>query len=315
LRLPLGISRDLVGASDYRDARIGSRPSGVAAATVRALGGRYVDIAAGADVAELDGFDASLADVDGFGYDGVARSLTADVVLWPRAVTLVANRDSWKRLAPAHREILTRAAREAVDPVMQELKGFDRGGARVLCDRGFPLVRAGAAGIDELRRAAEPVYRRLESDARTRRALDRIRELKRDTPAAPVAHCESGATAPAPVSGPLVGVWRTRATRELIEAADREAGESVEDNYGDLTLTLRGNGRFEIRNARFPAELVGFGTWSSGGNVLEMEADGSVAQGAGMTWRYRWNLFRDSLVLRKRGEAPTALVVAPLRRG
>jgi TRAP-type C4-dicarboxylate transport system substrate-binding protein len=118
LRYPLGISRDLVSAADYRDARIGSRPSALAAETVDALGGRYVDVAAGADVSELDGFDTSLADIDGFGYDSVARSVTADVALWPRAATLVANRDAWERLAPAQREILTRAAREAVDPVM-----------------------------------------------------------------------------------------------------------------------------------------------------------------------------------------------------
>jgi TRAP-type C4-dicarboxylate transport system substrate-binding protein len=314
LRLPLGISRDLVGAADYRDALIGSRPSAVAAATVRALGGRYVDVAAGADVAGLDGFDASLADIEGFGYDGVARSVTADVVLWPRAVTLVINRDAWKRLAPEQREILTRAAGEAVDPVMQELRRFDRAGTRVLCDRGFPLVRAGEAAIDELRRAVEPVYRRLESDSATRDALERIRELKADAPDAPVARCGSEATEPAPVTGPLVGTWHTNATRELMAAADREVGESVEDNYGDLTLKLQGDGRFEILNARFPGQ-VGFGTWSTRGDVLEMEAEGSVEQGAGDTFRYRWNLFRDSLVLRKLNEAPTALTVAPLRRG
>jgi len=244
----------------------------------------------------------------------VARSVPAEVVLWPRAVTLVINRDAWKRLAHEQREILTRAAGEAVDPVMQELRRFDRAGTRVLCDRGFPLVRAGEAAIDELRRAVEPVYRRLESDSATRDALERIRELKADAPDAPVARCGSEATEPAPVTGPLVGTWHTNATRELMAAADREVGESVEDNYGDLTLKLQGDGRFEILNARFPGQ-VGFGTWSTRGDVLEMEAEGSVEQGAGDTFRYRWNLFRDSLVLRKLNEAPTALTVAPLRRG
>src|SRR5215207_8924009 len=69
LRYPLGVTRDLLGATDYRGAQIGSRPSAVAAATVRALGGRYVEVAAGGSLSGLDGFDASLADVDVFGYD------------------------------------------------------------------------------------------------------------------------------------------------------------------------------------------------------------------------------------------------------
>jgi TRAP-type C4-dicarboxylate transport system substrate-binding protein len=315
LRYPLGISRDLAGPSDYRGSLVGSRPSMVAAATAEALGARYVDVAAGADLEGLDGFDASLADIDGFGYDRVARSVTADVVLWPRAVTLVANRGAWERLAPADREILTRAAREAVAPVMQELRNYDRAGVRVLCDRRFPLVRARAAGIRELRRAVEPVYRRLASDPGTRDVLERIRELKANTPAAPVAGCRSESPTTEPVGGPLVGTWRTRATRALMAAAHRNRGEWLEDNYGDITLKLQGDGRFELLNARFPDEPMGLGSWSTGGGVLEMQPEGSVAQGAGETWRYRWNLFRDTLVLRKLGEAPTALTVAPLRRG
>jgi hypothetical protein len=314
LRFPLGISRDLVDAAAYRNALVGSRASALASATVDALGGRYVDVAAGADIAELDGFDASLADIDGFGYDEVARSVTVDAALWPRAVTLVMNRDAWKRLSSAEREILTGAAREAFEPVMTQLRGFDSAGALVMCKRGFPLVRAGADGIEDLRSAVGPVYRQLESEPRTRAALERIRELKADTAAAAIAGCGPDAAEPQPVSGPLVGTWHGHATRELMAAADRNVGEMVEDNYGDVTLMLRPDGRFEFHNARFPGEPMGFGTWSSRGDVLEMKPEGSVDQGAGETWRYHWNLFRDALTLRNLTVAPTALTVAPLRR-
>jgi TRAP-type C4-dicarboxylate transport system substrate-binding protein len=315
LRFPLGISRDLDSAAAYRNALIGSRASAVATETVAVLGGRSVDVAAGADIAELDGFDTALADIEAFGYDEVARSVTVDAALWPRAVTLVMNRDAWKRLSPAQREILTGAARAAAEPVVAQLRSVDRAAAQGLCDRDFALVRAGADGIDELRRAVEPVHRRLESDAGTRDALERIRELKAEAPVAPVARCGSdAAAAPEPASGPLVGTWHTRATRELMAAADREDEEAVEDNYGDITLILSPDGRFEILNARFPDEPAGFGTWSGRGDVLEMKAGGTAEQGAGQTFRYRWNLFRDSLVLRKLNEAPTALTVAPLRR-
>ena len=317
LRFPLGISRDLVGAAAYRGALIGSRPSAVASATVDALGGRYVDVAAGADIAELDGFDATPR-------RHRRLRLRRRRAQRDRRRGAVAARghagDESRRVESALRPRSARssrgAAREAVDPVMAELRSFDRAGTQVLCDRGFPFVRAGAGGIDELRRAVEPVYRRLESDAATRDALGGIRELKADAPAAPVARCGPDAAAPEPVSGPLVGTWHARATRELMAAADRNDGEALKDNYGDMTLILGRDGRFEFHNARFPGEPMGFGSWSSRGNVLEMKPGGSGEQGAGETWRYRWNLFRGSLVLRKlSGAPPTALTVAPLRRG
>jgi TRAP-type C4-dicarboxylate transport system substrate-binding protein len=319
LRYPLGVTRDLVGAANYRGAQIGSRPSAVAAATVSALGGRYVEVAAGGSLSGLDGFDASLADVDIFGYDEQARSVTADVVLWPRAATIVANREAWERLALEQRAALTDAARAAVDPLMSNLRDFQRGGIQSLCKQRFTLVRAGSGGLAALRRAVEPVYRELEADSGTRRALARIGELKDDTPVEPVASCQSESAAPpARATGPLVGTWHAHVTRELLERAHGEVGESAEDNYGDLTLLLGADGRFEILNARFPGEPGGFGSWSIKGSVLEMKAEGSVEQGGGQTWRYRWTLFHGSLVLRKapqRGPMPTPLVVAPFRRG
>lgn len=314
LRLPLGVSRDLLAAADYRGALIGSRPSAVAAATARALGGRYVDVAAGASVAGLDAFDASLADVSSFGYDKEARSVTADVALWPRAVTLVINRDAWRRLTPAQRGVLSHATDAAVASVMRDLRSSDRSGALVLCDRHFRLARAGRAGIGEIRRAVEPVYRKLEADPGVRRTLDRIRELKASTPSAPVASCRSQAAQAPPVAGALVGTWHTHATRELLAAAHREVGESVDDLWGDVTVVLGSDGRFRILNSRFPGQEVGLGAWSARGDVLSFRAEGTVEQGAGETWRYRWTLFRGTLVLRKLSVAPTALAVAPLRR-
>jgi TRAP-type C4-dicarboxylate transport system substrate-binding protein len=313
LRLSLGVSRDLVDAAGYRGAWIGSRPSAVAAATARALGGRYVDVAAGADVGGVDAFDASLADISSFGYDREARSVTADVVWWPRAVTFVINRAAWGRLSSVQRAALSNAAHEAVPSVMRELRSFDRSGTRVLCDHHFPLVRAGAARIDQLRRAVRPVYRQLELNAGTRRMLDRIRALKKKVPTAPVVGCRSQAEPGGPAAGPLVGTWHTHATRELLAAAHREIGESVEDSWGDVTLVLGSDARFRILNSRFPGQEVGLGTWRTRGDVLSMRAEGTVEQGAGDTWRYRWTLFRDALMLRKLSVAPTALVVAPLR--
>lgn len=315
LRRPLGVTRDLLGPGDYRGAVIGTRPSAVASATARALGGRSVDVAVTRSVVGLDAFDDNLDGIDNSGYDRHARSVTTDVVLWPKAVTVVVNRDTWRRLAPAQREVLIRAGREAVAPMMRDLRVYARGGEQVLCERHFPMVRAGAAGIRRLRRAVEPVYRRLEADPGTQRALDRIRELKAETPSAPVPSCRRFGQPLKPATGPLVGTWHANATRALMAAAHRDTGESVENNWGHVTLVLGSDGRFKLLNARFPGKQVGFGAWWVRGDVVSFRLEGTVEQGAGQTWRYRWTLFRGALVLHKLTAAPTALTVAPLRRG
>ena len=71
------------------------------------------------------------------------------------------------------------------------------------------------------------------------------------------------------------------------------------DNCGDITLVLDANGRFEMLNDRYPGEPIGIGTWTARGDVLSIHAGGSGRMGAGETWRYRWTLFRGSLVLRR----------------
>jgi TRAP-type C4-dicarboxylate transport system substrate-binding protein len=314
LRLPLGVTRDLRGPGDYRGALIGVRPSAVASATARALGGRPLDVAVTRNVVGLDAFDDNLDGIDNSGYDRHARSVTTDVVLWPKAATVVVNRDTWRRLAPAQREVLLRAGREAVAPMMRDLRVYARGGEQVLCKRHFRMVQAGAAGIRRLRQAVQPVYRRLEADPGTQRALARIRELKAETPSAPAPRCRFG-QAPKPATGPLVGTWHANATRALMATAHRDTGESVANNWGKVTLVLGSDGRFELLNARFPGRQTGFGAWSVRGDVVSFRLEGTLEQGAGQTWRYRWTLFRGALVLHKLTAAPTALTVAPLRRG
>jgi hypothetical protein len=96
-------------------------------------------------------------------------------------------------------------------------------------------------------------------------------------------------------------------------AARRLPQEAVEDNWGNYGLVLGPDGGFELRNDRYP-QRIGFGTWSASGDLLTFTPRGTVEQGAGETWRYRWTLFRGSLELRRLTLGPTALTVAPLRR-
>lgn len=314
LRRPVGVSRDLRGPGDYRGALIGLPPSAVHQATARALGARVAAVAGAGRLAGLDGTEADLAAMDFDLYDRQARSVTADVVLWPHASTVVMNRHAWERLTPGQRAVLTDAARTAVGPAMHRERDFERGAAQSLCDRGFALVRAGAAGVAALRRAVDPVYRKLESDSVKRRALENIRAVKATLPAEPAAACgRDQGRPPVPDAPPLVGTWRVRVTRAQMAAAHRLPQEAVDDNWGNYKFVLGPDGGFELLNDRYP-EPIGFGRWSASSDVLTFTPRGTLEQGAGETWRYRWTLFRGSLELRRLTLGPTALTVAPLRR-
>jgi TRAP-type transport system periplasmic protein len=315
LRRPVGVTRDLLGPEDYRGALIGMRPSGAHEATMRALGARVTGLAVGEPLAGTDGSEYDLAGVDFDGYDSQARSVTVDVVLWPRTTAVVVNRATWEGLDDAQQSVLGEAAGPALAAGTRDERNFDRGGALALCDRGFNLVRAGERGLEAIRRAVQPVYRRLAQDAVTRDAIEQIRELEAGLPEEPVPSCGDGVAPLPPGAGaePLVGAWQVRVTFEQIAAARRLPGEAPEDNWGGFTLVFGAGGRFELLNDRYP-EPVGFGTWSAQDDVLVLEPSGDVAKGAGETWRYRWTLFRGTLVLDKLGVGPTALTLAPLRR-
>jgi TRAP-type C4-dicarboxylate transport system substrate-binding protein len=317
LMRPIGVSGPLLGPSDYRGALIGQRPSAIHEATMQALGARVMGIPSAGSLSGVDGADLDISSVDLDGYEEQVHSITADVALWSRVTTLVMNRDTWRGLTDEQRAVLQDAARAAVPAGMRRERRLQRGGTQALCARGFPLVRAGTRERARLRDAVEPVYRQLESDADTRAALERIRSLKADLPAAPSPACPSAEDrAAVPADAPVVGTWQVHVSAKELAAAPLLTGEWVEDNWGTITLELDSDGNFEMLNDRFPGQPQGLGTWTARGDVLVFTPGGDLTMGAGETWRYRWTLFRGSLVLRRLSEdaGPTVLTLAPLRR-
>jgi TRAP-type transport system periplasmic protein len=167
LRKPLGVSRALIAPSDYRDATIGIRPSGGAARTFRALGGRARVYVAGTDISSLDGIEVDLGRIEGDRHDGPARAVTLNVNLWPRAVALVMNPKVYSGLTSEQRETLHRAAREALAPSMKRLTGDETDALEVMCARRQMAFRsASPSQLADLRAAVRPVYRQLEKTER-----------------------------------------------------------------------------------------------------------------------------------------------------
>ena len=178
LRRPFGITRPLVQPLDYRGATIGIRPGGVARETIAALGGVARANAPG-DLSGLDGMEVDLLVISQDVLDRRSRPLTGNVVLWPKAQTIVMNRAAFARLTSDQREILHRAARAALSAELERDSHDERYLGSVLCSAGTIRVATGTASdMAALRASVAPVYRALERDSFTKAWIRQITRMR-----------------------------------------------------------------------------------------------------------------------------------------
>ena len=311
LRYPVGVSRDVLARADFRDAVVGIRPSGVADATFAALGGRAQPVVAGAAYTGLDIVEQDVETLSGAAGLADARSVTANLPLWPRTQTIVMGKAAYDRLTDEQRDVLARASVEAIGPSTHTIAESNASALALLCGRvGLALLTTASAAAEEIRRATAPVVANLRRDAAAADALDAIDGMR-----AGIDTLECGdAPAPAPiepVATPVDGTWKADVTRKAYFAADPADGEDHEENWGPYTMVLR-RGRYTLENARFPDAAAwcpcSRGSYVVRGDLLMMRPDGEPG-----TWRYRWSRYRGTLRLR-RGAAtdmPTALRAVP----
>jgi TRAP-type C4-dicarboxylate transport system substrate-binding protein len=292
VRRPFGTRRAFVGAADFRGARVGIRPGGVAWATFEALGATPTPYAPGA-FAGLDAVELDPAVIADWGADDHGSTFTVNVALWPLPTTISMNRDSYRRLTPAQQSILRRAGRSVMRPLYEVLLREERGGLGAVCERGrLELVRASSTDLGALRAAVEPVYEMLERDPRTRELLAGIRELRTQVPAAPEPACDGGSS-PEGDTSQIEGRWRAKPT-----AADLIA---VGDNR-DEARAGRGTWIVEFRAGRFTARqpatgLEYSGTYELRGDVLSADFDVCPGTVCTLISETRWSVYRDQLTL------------------
>ena len=320
LRKPLGLSRPLVAAEDYRGARIGVREGEVAKATFTALGATPVEYVPGGPLGGLDGIEADLGVIKGNGYDEQAKAVTANVTLWPKPVTVVINRKVFASLTASQQDALRGVGPAMVSRQLDFLRGLTDEDRGILCRRGLRFVRASDRELAGLRRAVQPVYEQLERNAQTRSLLRRIQAMKRETAAAPDAPaCSPSSAAPATASQQattLDGVYRTSFTREELAASPllTDPGEASEENWGTFTLTLQ-HGRVTVDQRTDVADFHTSGTFTVNGDAIVFSF--TSGGNAGETYAFRWSLYRDVLTFKRDpslGVAPTPWLVKPWRR-
>ena len=319
LRKPLGVTRPLVTAKNYRGARMGVGEGELAKATVTALGATPVPTLPGGPLRGLDGLELDLGSIKVNGYEQQAAALTANVTLWPKPVTVVINRTVFESLTAAQQDALRQAGTAAVSRQLAFLRGLNDEGRELLCRRGLRFIRATDRDLAGLRRAVQPVYDQLQADAETRSLLQRIRAMKRETAAPPDAPaCAPSSATPATANQQataLDGVYRTSFTREELAQSPllTDPGEIRDDNWGDFTLTFdRGRVTFTQRNDLDHSSTSG--TYTLDGKAITLRFTEGV--NAGDTFTGPWNLYRDVLTFGRdtSGGFPTPYVLKPWHR-
>ena len=309
LRRPLGITRPFNTASSFEGATFGIRPSKVSEMILKALGATPKSWS---DLDGLDGIEMDTPSIVGNHYDGSAKALTGNLVLWARPQMFFAN-TAWFDGLSGDQQAALRSAAAAVDGrTIDRVKADAAGAAGTLCKRSIKVANATPSDIDALRAKVQPVIDQLETDPGVKSTIESIASL-RGSIGTDVFSCSATAANPTPPPDAtlLDGTWTTSFTKAELIASPllADQGEINDGNWGDWTLTF-GNGRVSYTQRNPAEDSSSSGTFTVKGDLLTMAFD----QGAndGETFAYRWSIYKDTLTFRRDdavGIAPTPFMV------
>jgi TRAP-type C4-dicarboxylate transport system substrate-binding protein len=264
----LSVGTPTLAPPDYRSQAIGIHRSELAASTFRALGTTSVDLTPDADLLRLGGIEGDLVTL----VAGRLNTITADETLpsnvsfWPSAVSIVMNDKAFAALTHTQRKALEAAGRSALGPSMQRLTHDEHTALAVMCrgagQRGhLAFLSATPSNLAALRRAVDPVYRRLDEDDATREVIAKVDAIKKHVIRPPAPDCPAGL---------LHHLRLKRPTGTLRLASDLTATSrstwkgtvtSKRLGRGRLMLTIRFglgfNKRFARRATKFEARFPG----------------------------------------------------------
>jgi TRAP-type C4-dicarboxylate transport system substrate-binding protein len=179
LRHPVGVDRPLVALADFAGARVRVQPSRATSALMKSLRAIPVQVSNSAIVVavahrQIDGEELALGNAPG------GSTVTANVTLFGKTITLFAGRHSFEQLSDQQQGVLRSAAQQTLRHVVAEPPS-ESALARRFCNDNGRIVLATAHDLAELANAEQPVYVQLERDAQTRTFIAQIRKLKATT--------------------------------------------------------------------------------------------------------------------------------------
>lgn len=317
LRYPIGITRRLLGPSDYAGQTIGVQQSLVASSTFRALGAKPVWRAVQGSVGGFGGVEQGINNIQADQYDRPV-TVTANVVLWPRPLVVFANGRVYATLTAAQRRILREAAAEDLRAETSVDVAQERQSTADLCRAGLVrFVEATPADLVALRRAVAPVYTKIDADPQTREQVAQIEAMRAHSSPEPPLRCPTTLSSNV-AAGPLDGVYRFTVSYAELEAVHPDPGELNSGNVGTYTFVFD-RGHF-AETAENPQSCAwDYGSVSVTGSKLSLlyrEGGGTEPNSPGEQFTLAWSLYRDSLTMRRVPGAvsPTPFVATPWLR-
>lgn len=247
LRHPVGYGAPILRLSDLRGAALHAPYSRDVYAMLETLGSEPSDLdRVGITTRYASGtLDGTEAGADAA--FGPPSTITADVALYAKVNTIVANEAAWKGLSDTEQTAVQDAARSTRDWLVSERPREDD---LLLdaCDNGTGVTVAGSAAVAEMRKATREHEQELRADAEAGPVIERIEALAKTLDSDPVSIVECAAQGEAPDIGELIdpdaldGTYRAEFTEQEFRQAGADA-QSAASNAGVWTITLDG-GRY-----------------------------------------------------------------------
>ncbi|KRF46686.1 hypothetical protein ASG96_01205 [Terrabacter sp. Soil810] len=185
MRKVLGVRRPFREPVDFWGAELGVQGGDIPEATAKALGATLTRMSSGASLSGLDAYEQQVDSIFGSFYGLEARYVTANLNLWPAAMTVVLNEAAYRGLTDAQREVLRTAATTAVPAALEAARTEDVSAVAKLCGQDVAFPASSDLQLAALRQAVQPVYNQIAAvDPDNARMLDRLAAL-RATVAAP----------------------------------------------------------------------------------------------------------------------------------
>jgi hypothetical protein len=320
----LGMARTFREPGDFRGSVVGLQKGGVAAATIRALGGQPKVEAPEVAPVGVDAYEQHLGSTAGNAFYVGAHYMTTDLAPWPRPLVVVVNRAAYGRLSRTQREALVSAGHAAVGAAMQAVLEEDRDGLATLCSapvgKYFSLVASSPAQHAAMRRAVAPVYALLEHDPSVAAMIRGIEAMKPAAkPDAPVrcrAVRQSGRA-----RTPIDGVYLMDTSLADVPPAQRANDPEVvnSENLGHFVWVFE-RGRFANTQNYKDACTWAYGRYTVTGHTMRLifTAGGGIAPNnaadkPGEDFKFTWSRYRDTVTL-GRAKAATSPLETVLRR-
>lgn len=283
---PFGVKGPLLSAADFEGTTISASRGEIAERTLALLGAGFIVWEEnGARMDNINGSLLPMSYVTGNGFHASGRSVTADVMMWPRPLVLIANRDALAALSAEQRAVLTSAVGATVPDLVGDFESDDLESSAVACGVGLTLPEAGADGIAGLRAAVRPLVEEIGATDIGAKVFARVEELRPSTPPQRPLEClPTPASWPTEVSTRLDGTYIADTTPDDLRAQGVRELDIIEENWGHYTLVVK-DGRFAYTQKNALACTWGYGAWRMDDDLVRNTFEG----GGGMAPNYALN--------------------------